>query len=147
MATLAAECGLRRAEVAGLHHDDLGRDLIGWSLIIHGKGGRQRVVPVNTALARRLQAYCPGGYVFPGNDNGHLSPDCVGRLISRLMPDGWTMHKLRHRFATRGFDGTHNLLAVSEVLGHSSVATTQRYTAITMTDVRAVCDAAVFDRI
>ena len=142
MAHLAAECGLRRAEVAGLHYDDLVRDTTGWSLIIRGKGGRQRVVPITDPLARRLRAHCPGGYVFPGQIDGHLSPDCVGRAISRLMPKGWTMHKLRHRFATRGFNGTHNLLAVQEALGHSSVATTQRYTAVAMTDVRAVCEAA-----
>jgi integrase len=142
MALLACEAGLRRAEVAGLHFDDLTRDLDGWCLIIRGKGDKQRVVPINVRLANALRIHCHGGYVFPGQDGGHLSPDCVGRLISRLMPDGWTMHKLRHRYATRGFNGTHNLLAVQQALGHSSVATTQRYTAVNLIDVRAVSDAA-----
>jgi integrase len=145
MALLACEAGLRRAEVAGLHYDDLVRDQTGWLLIIRGKGGKQRVVPITTGLASRLRSHCHGGYVFPGKIDGHLSPDAVGRLVSRLMPDGYTMHKLRHRFATRGFNGTHNLLAVQEALGHSSVATTQRYTAITLTDIRAVSEAAAQD--
>jgi len=63
-------------------------------------------------------------------------------VISRLMPDGWSMHKLRHRFATRGYAGTGNLRAVQEALGHASVATTQRYTAISSREVRSVADAA-----
>jgi integrase len=145
MAVLACEAGLRRAEVAALHYDDLVRDHTGWLLIINGKGGKQRAVPINNRLARVLRTHCRGGYVFPGKIDGHLSPDAVGRVISRLMPPGWTMHKLRHRFATKGFNGTHNLLAVKEALGHSSVATTQLYTAINLSDVRSVCDAATED--
>lgn len=142
MALLACEAGLRRAEVARLHYDNLARDESGWVLIVHGKGGKQRVVPITECLASHLQAHCRAGFVFPGQIDGHLSPDAVGRVVSRLMPAGWTMHKLRHRFATRGFNGTRNLLAVQEALGHSSVATTQRYTAITLNDIRAVSEAA-----
>jgi site-specific recombinase XerD len=89
-----------------------------------------------------LQSGRAGGYVFPGQIDGHLSPDAVGRLVSRLMPRRWSMHKLRHRYATRGFNGTHNLLAVRDALGHASVATTQIYTAVTLADVRAVSEAA-----
>jgi site-specific recombinase XerC len=53
------------------------------------------------------------------------------------MPPGWSMHKLRHRFATRGYAGTGDLLAVKEALGHASVATTQLYTAVPRKGVRA----------
>jgi integrase len=141
MAFLACEAGLRRAEVAGLHYDNLARDHEGWVLIVRGKGDKQRVVPITDQLARRVRLHCHGGYVFPGQINGHLSPDAVGRLISRLMPRGWTMHKLRHRYATNGFNGTKNLLAVRDALGHTSVATTQLYTAISFTDTRAVSEA------
>lgn len=52
------------------------------------------------------------------------------------------MHKLRHRFGTRGYAGTGNLRAVQEALGHASVATTQRYVAVSARDVRAVSEAA-----
>jgi integrase len=142
MSLLACEAGLRRAEVAGLHFDDLVRDQEGYLLIVRGKGDKQRVVPITMRLASHLRGHCRGGFVFPGQIDGHLSPDRVGRLVSKLMPPGWTMHKLRHRYATRGFNGTHNLLAVQEALGHSSVATTQRYTAVTLVDVRAVSEAA-----
>lgn len=145
MAMLACHGGLRRAEVAGLHYDDLVRDEVGWLLIIRGKGGRQRVVPISSRLANTLRSYCHGGFVFPGAIDGHMSPDAVGRLVSRLMPDGWSMHKLRHRYATRGFNGTHNLLALRDALGHTSVATTQIYTAVNLSDVRSVSEAAAHD--
>jgi len=146
MAYLAGYAGLRRAEVAGLRCEHMVRDRDGWVLIVVGKGGKQRVVPITVSLCRIIQLYCRdghcNGYLFPGNDHGHLAPDTVGRMISRLMPPGWSMHKLRHRFATRGYNGTHDLLAVQQALGHSSVATTQRYTAITLLDLRMVSEAA-----
>jgi integrase len=154
MALLACEVGLRRAEVACLHYNDLIRDLDGWLLIVRGKGDKQRVVPITDRMARLLHRHCGceddpykrcTGWVFPGQIDGHLSPDAVGRLVSALMPEGWTMHKLRHRFAKRGFDGTHDLLALRDALGHSSLATTQIYLAANLTDVRSISEAAAQD--
>jgi len=147
MARLAGEAGLRRAEVARVHRDDLIEDLLGWSLIVKGKGNKQRLVPVTDTLADallnyRVEGYNPYGYLFPGQIDGHISPDYVGVLISRLMPPGWSMHKLRHRYASRGYAGTKDIRAVQEALGHASVATTQRYTAVTSREVRAVSEAA-----
>ena len=154
MVRLAGEVGLRRAEIAQVQRDDVIWDGAGWSLIVHGKGGKQRVVPVNDALARQLQKRpewiplgVPHTFIFPSLDQwgnvvaSHLSPDRVGRLISDLMPPGWSAHKLRHRYATRGYAGTRNLRAVQEALGHASVATTQRYTATSASELRAVSDA------
>jgi integrase len=144
MALLAGEAGLRRAEVAAVRCDDLIQDLYGWSLLVRGKGGRQRVVPLTDRLSSEIRRYCdcPAGFLFPGQIDGHISPGWAGTVISRLMADGYTMHKLRHRYATRGFAGTGNLRAVQEALGHASVATTQRYTAISAADVRLVSEAA-----
>lgn len=143
MVLLAGEAGLRRGEVAAVHRNDLIHDGAGWSLLVHGKGGRQRVVPVTDWLAGEIRAHAPGGgYLFPNSSGGHITPGYVGTLISRLMPDGWSMHKLRHRFASRGYAGTGNLRAVQEALGHASVATTQRYTAVSSKDVRSVSEAA-----
>jgi site-specific recombinase XerD len=215
MVRLAGEVGMRRSEVAVCHLDDLINDGIGWALIVHGKGNRQRVVPITNQFAADIRTYienglprtvrterlwsCPkcnsprvisrgrvpahtrrtenggrvpvgietcdryrckdcgaqtsvpsskvvqvpiNGYLFPGDDNGHLSPMYVGKLIGGLMPPGWSMHKLRHRFATKGLAATGDLLAVRDALGHASVATTQIYTAITNDRVRRVCEAA-----
>lgn len=146
MARLAAEAGLRRAEVAQVHRDDLTEDQDGYSLIVHGKGGKQRVVPITHSLAHTIRnysaGYSPKGFLFPGQVDGHVSPNWVGVMLSRLMPPGWSMHKLRHRYASRGFAGTGNLRAVQEALGHASVATTQRYTAVASRDVRRVSESA-----
>lgn len=143
MARLACEAGLRRAEVACVHSDDLVDGIDGAELIVHGKGNKQRVVPITVTLATEIAKYslC-GGYLFPGKIDGHISPDRVGHLVSKVMPKGWSMHKLRHRFATRGYAGTGNLRAVQEALGHASVATTQRYTAVAAREIRAVAEAA-----
>lgn len=145
MARLAGEAGLRRAEVARVHRDDLIEDMSGWSLIVHGKGARQRTVPLTDSLAAELRSYQSGSplrFVFPGQTDGHLSPNCVGKLISALMPPGWSMHKLRHRFASRGYAGTKDLAAVRIALGHASLATTQRYVATPDSAVRAVSESA-----
>jgi len=142
MLRLAADCGLRRAEVARVHSRDLMQDLIGWSLTVHGKGGRVRVVPLTDRLARDLLALGPG-YAFPGADNGHLSPRWIGRRISRLLGPDWTMHKLRHRAATRVYQASAgDTFIVQELLGHASPATTRRYVRVPSTAIRAAVLAA-----
>lgn len=142
MARLAGEVGMRRAEVAVCAREDLIADVDGWALIVHGKGGKQRVVPLTDRMADAVQDFCSRGYLFPGAIDGHISDHYVGKLISALMPAGWSMHKLRHRYATKGYAGTGNLRAVQEALGHASVATTQRYTAVSSREVRSVSEAA-----
>lgn len=128
MIRLAGELGLRRAEVAVGHSSDIVLSGYAYSLTVHGKGGKVRVLPLPDGLAAALRAL-PPGYFFPGNDDGHLSPRYVGKLIAALMPDGWTMHTLRHRCATRAWNLDHDLLTVQALMGHASPATTQRYIA------------------
>ena len=127
MIRLAAELGLRRGEVAAVHARDVEPDLVGYSLRVAGKGGRVRVVPMPDDLARAVLRRAGGGYAFPGEDGGHLSPRWVGRLVSRLMPPGWTMHTLRHRAASRWYAIDHDLVTTQQLLGHASLATTQAY--------------------
>lgn len=130
MLRLGAEVGMRRGEVAQVHSRDIIVDLTGWSLIVHGKGNRERIVPLPDGVALELRAL-PTGYAFPGQDAGHLSPRWVGTVISRLLPPGVTMHKLRHRFATRTYESSnYDIRVVQELLGHSSVNTTQIYIAV-----------------
>jgi integrase len=125
MLLLAARGGLRRAEIASLHTSWVQ----GGSLRVKGKGGKSRLVPIHPDVADYLQGL-PEGYVFPGNDRGHLSPDRVGRLMSDALGPGWTAHTLRHRFATKGYEGSgHDLFSLQEVMGHASSDTTRRYTA------------------
>lgn len=138
---LAAELGLRRAEVAGLHSDDLFSLPSGTAaLTIHGKGNRTRILPVPSDLAAELRQR-PPGFVFPGDDQGHLSPKWVGKCIAELLPGGHSMHALRHRFATRAYCATGDLLSLQQLLGHASPTTTQRYVALDADRLRAVVDA------
>lgn len=142
---LAGECGLRRAEIAQVHQCDLVQDLAGWSLLVHGKGGRMREVPMMDGLARAVRArlLATGGWLLPGADQGHLSARHVGILASRLLPDGWTLHSLRHRCASVAYAADRDLLSVQQLLGHASVATTQRYVRVPSDAVRrAVAHAA-----
>lgn len=125
MIVLAAYAGLRRSEIARLHTDDL----TDGHLTIKGKGGKVRRIPAHPRIIAEL-AGVPSGYVFPGHVGGHLAPSYVGQLLSAHLGAPWTGHTLRHRFATRAYAVDRDLLAVQQLLGHSSPTTTRRYTAI-----------------
>lgn len=139
MIRLAAECGLRRAEIARVRSDDVMDDLIGRSLIVTGKGDKQRIVPLPDDLADIIQS-CHG-WLFPGRWSGHVEQSYVNRHVSRLLPDGWGCHSLRHRYATTTYAATHDLFLVAKLLGHSSVETTQIYVAMPEDRLRAALDA------
>lgn len=170
MLRLAAEAGLRRAEIARVHRRDLTRGPAGAELLVHGKGGKLRLVPLGddlaAAIAKGVQSadtlaegvtsitplvkgpisnLTLDGYLFPGDEDGHLSPHYVGKLMAGVLPDHWTAHTLRHRFATRAYRGSRNLRAVQTLLGHSSVATTERYTAVDDDEIRAAMMSAMSD--
>ena len=119
-------------------------------LLVHGKGGKKRVVPISDSLAQAIRrgpaGHTPGapadGWLFPARDNGPVTAQYVGQLVADALPDNWTMHTLRHRFATRAYRGTRNLRAVQVLLGHESIATTERYCAVDDSEIRAAMVAA-----
>ncbi|OKL49288.1 hypothetical protein BM477_04715 [Boudabousia marimammalium] len=122
MILLARYGGLRCCEIAVVHGDDWD----GQMLLVHGKGGKRRLVPI---LDERLTTTLDllEEFLFPGKIDGHLSADRVNRIISNALPGKWTAHTLRHRYATAAYAGTRDLLAVGKLLGHSRPETTQRY--------------------
>lgn len=128
MVRLGAECGLRRGEIARVHSDDVVADSAGHSLIVRGKGDKQRIVPLPDDLANTVME--TKGYLFPGRFGGHVEESYIGDHISRLLPDGYAAHTLRHRFATTAYAATHDLFVVAELLGHESVETTEHYVAM-----------------
>jgi integrase len=145
MLRLAAEAGLRRAEIAQVHRRDLRP---GPQLLVHGKGSRERLVPIIDDLARVISAGVEGygpsdGWLFPSRLGGHLSPQWVGDVCSAALGPDTTVHQLRHLFATKAYRGTRNLRAVQGLLGHSSVGITERYTACDDSERRLAMLAAI----
>ncbi|MGH3503877.1 MAG: tyrosine-type recombinase/integrase [Nocardioidaceae bacterium] len=137
---LAARQGLRCGEVARARREDLRADLGGVSLVVLGKGDRLRVVPLDDDMARMVRQ-AEAGWLFPG-PSGHLSPNHLGRLVSAQLGPRWTMHTLRHRFATVSYRGTDDLCTVQQLLGHSKVETTRGYVQVAADALRAGVVAA-----
>jgi len=142
MVLLAARQGLRRGEIARVHKDDLSADLTGWSLRVHGKGRRERIVPLDDDVAVAIFEWPQDGYLFPGQVDGHLSPARVGELVSEVLGPGWATHSLRHRFATNAYAGARDLFAVQTMLGHQSPETTRRYVQLPSDSLREAVRAA-----
>lgn len=138
---LAYEHGLRRTEIALGHSDDLREDLLGWSLLVHGKGGKKRVMPLTPRMALRLRARGEG-YFFPGRIDGHLSPRRVGELLGEAMPGHWTGHKLRHAFGTNVHDVDGDVMITGKLLGHSNLSAVPHYVRPSDERMRATVYAA-----
>lgn len=144
MLRLAGELGLRRGEVSRVHVDDLRQGLGGAQLLVRGKGDKKRMLPVSEILAELISAGAAGygyalpsgGWLFPSRQGDHLKPNTVGTICADALPGIWTLHKARHRFASKAYRGSRNIRAVQELLGHSNVATTERYTAVDDDEMR-----------
>lgn len=141
----AALGGLRRSEIARLHT----RDVTEHEMMIIGKGGHHRQVPMHPQLwaeysaeiaRRRLGRPGTGwtsrfvsdtGYLFPSDRSPDpITPEYLGKLVARVLPGAWTTHSLRHRFATMAYAEQRDLLSVQQLLGHSKPETTARYAAV-----------------
>lgn len=139
--TLIYGCGLRISEAVELKRKQA--PIKSDSIIIKGKGNKERMVPVLPIIQERLREYlklCPYGFMpddplFVGARGGKYSPVLFQRLIQRIreyleLPDTVTPHAFRHSFATHLLSAGADLRSIQELLGHSSLSTTQRYTKI-----------------
>lgn len=147
-------CGLRISEALGLTRRDApvaGRD----SLLIKGKGGRERLVPVLPLVQQAVASYLelcpyrldPDEPLFLGAKGGPLSPRIIQLTMKRLredlgLPETATPHALRHSFATHLLSAGADLRQIQELLGHASLSTTQLYTEVDRDRLIAVYDAA-----
>lgn len=145
-------CGLRIGEALGLARHQMSGE---GPLVITGKGGKQRIVPVLPAVREAVAAYlaaCPHdpgerGPLFLGARGGRLDPAVAQKQVRRLrallgLPETATPHALRHSFATHLLAGGGDLRAIQELLGHASLSTTQRYTEVDSSRLIAVHRAA-----
>ncbi|WP_417462176.1 site-specific tyrosine recombinase XerD [Kordiimonas sp.] len=134
--------GLRISELVGLRQRAVGPDSA--MIMVRGKGGRERMVPLGGKARRALMAHLaavrakggdPSPYLFPSSGaEGHLTRRRVGQLLKDLavaagvMPSSVSPHKLRHAFATHLLAHGADLRAVQQMLGHADISTTQIYT-------------------
>jgi site-specific recombinase XerD len=128
--------GLRVGELCGLEVGSLA--LAAGAATVWGKGAKERRVPLSEPAIKALSRWLavrdevvPGelGTLLFANERGNpLTPRDVRRILDRRAPTPTHPHALRHSFATHLLDGGADLRAVQELLGHSDVATTQRYT-------------------
>jgi integrase/recombinase XerD len=149
--------GARISEAVGLDVDDI--DLDHGTVLLHGKGGKDRIVPVGNFARTAIEAYLVRGrpgFAAAGGGSGSgraaLFLNARGGRLSRQ--SAWTIlqetadraglrvtlgpHTLRHSFATHLLDGGADVRVVQELLGHASVTTTQVYTLVTVDKLREV---------
>ena len=135
--------GLRISEALGLKRRDVPKPGEGDVLVVTGKGNKTRMVPVLQNVLQLIEDYAaicpyalpPEGPVFVGARGGPLGPRIIQLAMARLrgalgLPDSATPHALRHSFATHLLSRGGDLRAIQELLGHSSLSTTQIYTGI-----------------
>lgn len=144
--TLLYGCGLRISEALSLNIGDI--DNVD-SIKIKGKGNKERIVPLLPIVVESILQYlkeCPyhlkeGEALFVGARGERLSPRIVQRQIEKIrgrlgLSDNLTPHALRHSFATHLLSAGTDLRAIQELLGHSSLATTERYTDVEISTMK-----------
>jgi site-specific recombinase XerD len=140
---LVYSAGLRAQEAAGLELRDV--DFEQELVVVRGKGGKERAVPLGEEAAFRLRRYLHDGRpaLARGAEN-RLFLSTRGRpldtsTLRRLLPNP---HRLRHAFATHLLEGGADLRTIQELLGHSSLSTTQVYSHVDGARLRKVYDLA-----
>lgn len=146
--------GARISEAVGLDVDDLDLTEGEESVLLRGKGGRERVVPIGAAASEAIGVYlirARGPLVALGRGTPALFLNSRGERLSRQSAwailkataekakiEGVSPHTLRHSFATHMLSGGADIRVVQELLGHASVTTTQVYTKVTQDSLREV---------
>jgi integrase/recombinase XerC len=155
MLELLYGCGIRNSELTGINLDDI--RLSAEAILIRGKGKKERYVPFGDSVKTALAAYLPERKKIVGGSSRHsaallvnlrgggLTTRSVGRIVKKiavakgLSPDVHP-HTLRHAFGTHMLEEGADLRAIQELLGHERLATTQRYTQLSMKHMLEVYD-------
>jgi integrase/recombinase XerC len=155
MLELLYGCGIRNSELVGINLDDI--RLSAEAILIRGKGKKERYVPFGGAARSALATYLPwrqqllatlkrtSAALLVNQRGGRLTTRSVGRIVKRiavakgLSPDVHP-HTLRHAFGTHMLEEGADLRAIQELLGHERLATTQRYTQLSVKHVMNVYD-------
>lgn len=149
--------GLRVSELVGLPRSAVSRD--GRMLLVRGKGGRERIVPLTVVAKEALDAYVSsegplghkddGPWLFPSRSRlGHLTRVRFGQLLKQLATEAGipgarvSPHVLRHSFASHLLAHGADLRSLQQMLGHADIGTTQIYTHILDARLRALVQEA-----
>ena len=148
-------CGIRNSELVGINVDDI--RLSSEAILIRGKGKKERLVPFGGSAQEALDRYMPWRQgllatvkkttpaLLVNQRGGRLTTRSVGRIVKRiavakgLSPDVHP-HTLRHAFGTHMLEEGADLRAIQELLGHERLATTQRYTQLSVKHMMNVYD-------
>ncbi len=152
-------CGIRVGELAGMDVKSI--DVRQRLVKVTGKGNKERIVPIGTEALKAVKTYLDatskirkrvamaggGEPLFMNFRGGRLTTRSVGRIIKRYVGLGGltediSPHSMRHSFATHLLDGGADLRSVQELLGHKSLATTQKYTHVSLDRLMEVYDKA-----
>jgi len=151
MVSLFYISGIRRAEMAGLKVADI--DLSRRVITVIGKGNKERVAPFGDTLESDIKIYLEirdsfvsgdkrhQGYLFLNYRKEPLTVRSIDRAVKKYCASlgrRVTPHMLRHSFATHMLENGADILAIKEILGHSSLATTQKYTHVTTEQLKKV---------
>jgi integrase/recombinase XerC len=150
MAETLYSTGLRISELVGLNWADLDLEM-SMLRVRHGKGNKERIVPIGEPAIEALHAWHrnlpvpggPGGPIFTNLRGGRISTRSVETIVARLLARSGvqnriTPHGLRHSFATHLLDHGADLRSIQEMLGHASLTTTQRYTHVSVNRLKEV---------
>lgn len=154
--TLFLNCGMRLAELVSINYKDISYTNDSVYIILTGKGNKQRLVYLNQACTDAIAAYMAvrpkDGVIdkdalFLSERRQRISPKTVQRLVKNYLEkaglgNGYSVHKLRHTAATLMYQHGHvDTLALKEILGHESLATTQIYTHLSAQQLKQATDS------
>lgn len=131
-AVLAGEAGLRCAEICRVTT----RDVVNGHLVVLGKGGRVRSVPISPTLAAELAVPSGSPHLLVGARGLPLQPQILTQMQRPAwdalgLPKEFRLHSLRHRFATQLCEAGVDMRVIQDLLGHESLEMTMRYLAVT----------------
>ena len=136
--------GIRLSELADLKFDDF--DFFNETIKVKGKGSKERIVPVGSHAIEALnkyfhQAKIKAGPLFISKSRKRISSRAISDIVKKYtelggLPVGVSPHKLRHSFATHLLDNGADLRSVQNLLGHSSLSTTQIYTHVSIERIK-----------
>jgi integrase/recombinase XerC len=146
MIALGAFAGMRRSEITNLRVEDLLLSREPPVILVHGKGGRERLMPLHDAIWLALCRYGlpKAGWIFPSPTTGRaLSAQYVGKLVTDELSTidvHTSTHQLRHFFGTEVYRLSKDLRLTQELMGHANPANTAIYTAWSRDDAQAVVE-------